>query len=152
MNVWEGVDPFKEARDFCQLWGIEGPVLVDADGTFVAELGIRGVPTNVLVDEDGTVTCVGASTPPALEAAVRRLLGPDVLLEAAADADSWSWDKDQGHIEAHLAKRIVRPSAETETDPDGPAPPGPAANGHGHAPGDPVMNGQPASEGEAAAG
>ena len=131
MNVWEGVDPFKEARDFCQLWGIEGPVLVDADATFVDRLGIRGVPTNILVDDDGTVTCVGASTPPELETAVRRLLGPDAPLEAGTNA--WSWDKDEDHIEAHLAKRIVRPS--TGPDPqeaaDGPALDGPALDGPG---------------------
>ena len=108
MNVWEGVDPFKEARQFCELWGVEGPVLVDEKGEFVRQLGIRGVPTNVLVDEDGTVTCVGATTPPELEAAVRRLLGPGAELEAAADADHWSWDKAPEHIEAPLAKRIVR--------------------------------------------
>lgn len=111
MNVWEGVDAFKEARQFCELWGVEGPVLVDEDGAFVRQLGIRGVPTNILVDEDGTVTCVGASTPPELEAAVRRLLGPDTPLEAAVEADQWSWDKDPEHIESHLAKRIVRPDA-----------------------------------------
>ncbi len=120
MNVWEGVDPFKEARDFCQLWGIEGAVLVDADATFVDQLGIRGVPTNILVDDDGTVTCVGASTPPELETAVRRLLGPDAPLEAGADA--WSWDKGEDHIETHLAKRIVRPStgADAKGVADGP--------------------------------
>ena len=107
VNVWEGVDAFKEARDFCELWGVEGPVLVDEDGSFVRQLGIRGVPTNVLVDEDGTVTCVGASTPPELEAAVRQLLGPGASLEPAVGADEWSWDKDLGHIEAHISKRIV---------------------------------------------
>lgn len=111
MNVWEGVDPFKEARDFCELWGVEGPVLVDRDGSFARRLGVRGVPTNILVDEDRTVTCVGASTPPELEAAVRRLLGPDAPLDLAVGADQWSWDKDQEHIESHLAKRIVRGGA-----------------------------------------
>lgn len=107
--MWEGVDPYTEARDFCELWGIEGPVLVDEDGTFVERLGIRGVPTNILVDEDGTVTCVGASTPPELEAAVRRLLGPDAAVETAAGADGWSWDKDPAHIGSHIARRIVDP-------------------------------------------
>lgn len=109
MNVWEGVGAFKEARDFCELWGVEGPVLVDEDGSFAQQLGVRGVPTNILVDEDGTVTCVGATTPPELEVAVRRLLGPDADLEPPAGADRWSWDKDPEHIESHLAKRIVRP-------------------------------------------
>lgn len=67
------------------------------------------MPTNILVDDDGTVTCVGASTPPELEGAVRRLLGPDVPLQPAVGADAWSWDKDPGHIESHLARRIVNP-------------------------------------------
>jgi hypothetical protein len=110
VNVWEGVDAFKEARQFCELWGIEGPVLVDEKGAFVQQVGIRGVPTNILVDEDGMVTCVGASTPPELEAAVRRLLGSGAgAIEPGAGADGWSWDKDPEHIETHLAKRIVRP-------------------------------------------
>ena len=107
--MWEGVDPFTEARNFCELWGVEGPVLVDEDGSFVEQLGIRGVPTNILVDDDGTVTCVGASTPAELEAAVRRLLGPDAPIEPAAGAEDWSWDKDPEHIESHLARRIVDP-------------------------------------------
>ena len=107
--MWEGVDPFTEARNFCELWGVEGPVLVDEDGSFVEQLGIRGVPTNILVDDDGTVTCVGASTPAELEAAVRRLLGPDAPIEPAAGTENWSWDKDPDHIESHLARRIVDP-------------------------------------------
>ena len=106
--MWEGVDAFGEARQFCELWGVNGPVLVDEEAEFVRQLGIRGVPTNILVDEDGTVTCVGATTPPELEAAVRQLLGPDTPLEPAAGAGEWSWQKDDAHIEAHLAKRIVR--------------------------------------------
>ena len=113
VNVWEGVDPFKEARGFCELWGVDGPVLVDAHGTFTEQLGIRGVPTNILVDEDGTVTCVGASTPQALEAAVRRLLGPDAPLEPPAGAESWSWDKEFDHISEQVGKRVVK-----ETGPD----------------------------------
>ncbi len=108
MNVWEGVDPFTEARQFCELWGVGGPVLVDPDGSFARQLGIRGVPTNILVDTDGTVTCVGASTPQALEAAVRRLLGPDAALDPPAGADQWSWNKELDHIGEHVARRIVK--------------------------------------------
>ncbi len=111
LNVWEGVDPFTEARQFCELWGVDGPVLVDVHGAFTDQLGIRGVPTNILVDEDGTVTCVGASTPQALEAAVRRLLGPDAPLEPAAGAENWSWDKEFDHISEHVGRRVVKDAA-----------------------------------------
>lgn len=107
MNVWEGVDPFTEARQFCELWGVDGPVLVDVHGSFAERLGIRGVPTNIVVDDDGTVTCVGASTPQALEAAVRRLLGPDAPFEPAAGSDAWSWNRELDHIGEHVGRRRV---------------------------------------------
>lgn len=114
MNVWEGVDPFAEAQNFCDMWGIEGPVLVDVDGAFARQLGVRGVPTNILVDEDGTITCVGASTPPELEAAVQQLLGPGVRLERAEGSGEWRWDKEESHIEAELSKRVVGPGTGDE--------------------------------------
>jgi hypothetical protein len=79
-------------------------VLVDERGELVEKLGIRGVPTNILVDTDGTITCVGATTPRQLEAAVGELLGPGAALEAAADAD-WHWQQDPTHIEEQLTLR-----------------------------------------------
>ena len=105
MNVWEGVGAFKEARDFCQLWGVGGSVLVDERGELVERLGIRGVPTNVLVDTDGTITCIGASTPRDLEAAVRRLLGPDHPLEEP-DTAEWHWQASPTQIEEALRQRV----------------------------------------------
>ncbi|MGH9129993.1 MAG: TlpA family protein disulfide reductase [Acidimicrobiales bacterium] len=69
-----------EAEQFCQIWGVSGPVLVDETGDYAALLGIRGVPTNVFVDLDGTVTAVGAVTPEKLEAETRRLLGPGAAI------------------------------------------------------------------------
>jgi len=104
VNVWEGVGAFSEARDFCQLWGVEGTVLVDEHGELVERLGIRGVPTNILVDEHGTVTGVGATTPRALEAAVRELLGPEHPLEDAAAAE-WHWQTDAEQIQDRLEQR-----------------------------------------------
>jgi len=74
--VWEGTGARTEARDFCELWGVEGTVLVDEQGELAERLGIRGVPANVFVDSDGTVTAVGGATPADLEAAARQLLGP----------------------------------------------------------------------------
>jgi len=76
VNVWEGTDAFAEARGFCELWGMDGTVLVDERGELPDRLGLRGVPTNVFVDSDGTVTAVGAATPGELVTATRRLLGP----------------------------------------------------------------------------
>lgn len=106
MDVWEGVRAFEEARGFCELWGVEGAVLVDEQGALVERLGIRGVPTNVLVDEDGTITCVGASTPHELEAAVEQLLGPDVHLDPPEATDAWHWQKDPLHIEEQIGSRV----------------------------------------------
>jgi hypothetical protein len=82
--VWEGTDAFAEARGFCDLWGMDGTVLVDESGDLPDRLGLRGVPTNVFVDADGTVTAVGAVTPAQLVTATRQLLG----LAAPADLDS----------------------------------------------------------------
>lgn len=107
MDVWEGVGAFTEARTFCKLWGVEGTVLVDERGELVERLGIRGVPTNILVDSDGTVTCVGASTPRELEAAVSNLLGPDAQLEESA-AQDWHWQTEPEQIVEHLSVRGKR--------------------------------------------
>ncbi len=108
VDVWEGTGAFKEARTFCELWGIEGTVLVDEAGQLVEQLGIRGVPTNVLVDADGTVKAVGASTPRELEAAVRELLGPDGSLEEARPSGDWHWQTEAERIEEQLSLRASR--------------------------------------------
>lgn len=112
MNVWEGVDPAAEARRFAELWSVDGPVLVDADGALAAALGVRGVPTNIFVDADGTVTEVGAMTPSGLEATARRLLGPDADIDPPAPASGWHWGQDPAHIEKHITVHSDRPGAE----------------------------------------
>jgi hypothetical protein len=109
VDVWEGTGAFTEARTFCKLWGIEGTVLVDEAGELVEQLGIRGVPTNILVDADGTVTAVGASTPRELEAAVRELLGPDMELQQSGPSSDWHWQTDPERIEEQLSLRGNRP-------------------------------------------
>lgn len=106
--MWEGVRAFEEARGFCELWGVQGTVLVDEDGVLVDLLGIRGVPTNVLVDADGTITCVGASTPHELEEAVERLLGPGAHLDPPEGGTGWHWQKDPLHIEEQIGARVNR--------------------------------------------
>jgi hypothetical protein len=74
IDVWEGADARRRANDYCELWGIEGTVLLDEEGTYARSLGVRGVPTNVLVDAAGTVRTVGAGNPDELYAAVEALL------------------------------------------------------------------------------
>lgn len=81
INVWEGVGSKAEAATFCDLWGIDGTVLVDEPGDYAQRIGIRGVPTNVFVDADGIVTGVGGVAPQDLEAETRRLLGPDAPID-----------------------------------------------------------------------
>jgi predicted DsbA family dithiol-disulfide isomerase len=59
------------------MWGIEATVLLDESGEYARRLGVRGVPTNVVVDSDGTVRDVGLVRLDELERAVDRLVGRD---------------------------------------------------------------------------
>ncbi len=70
INVWEHVNADAEARQFCDIYGLDGPVLIDDDGSYIARLGVRGVPANVVVDQDGIVRAVGATSPDELRAAI----------------------------------------------------------------------------------
>ena len=75
INLWEGVDAPREAGQYCDIWGIpRDKVLLDESAEYARALGIPGVPTNVLVDADGMVRAVGASTRRELYAAVDELL------------------------------------------------------------------------------
>lgn len=73
INVWEHLNARAEALQFCQLYGIDGHVLLDEEGSYVQRLGVRGVPCNVLVGEDGVVRDVGITSPGDLWAALCRL-------------------------------------------------------------------------------
>jgi hypothetical protein len=53
IDLWEGANARKRAQDYCERWGIEGTVLLDETGEYAKLLGVRGVPTNVLVDSTG---------------------------------------------------------------------------------------------------
>ena len=79
VDVWEGSgsDTRQRAHDYCELWGIDGTVLLDEDGTYAKLLGVRGVPTNILVDSTGTVRAFGAANPDELHASVDALLRGD---------------------------------------------------------------------------
>jgi len=62
VDIWEGTGAAQEAAGYCQRWGIEGTVLLDETAAYARTLGVRGVPTNVFVDEAGIVRAVGATT------------------------------------------------------------------------------------------
>ena len=73
VSVWEGSEARPEVERFREMWGIDATILLDESGDYARQLGIRGVPTNVLVDADGTVVDVGLVRIDELEAAVARL-------------------------------------------------------------------------------
>ncbi len=73
VDIWEGTEPRPEVERFCEMWGIKGPILLDPDLTLAGELGVRGVPTNVVVDADGTVREFGAARLDELERAIESL-------------------------------------------------------------------------------
>jgi hypothetical protein len=75
VDLWEGGDAARRVQEYCELWGVEGTVLLDEEGEYAKLLGVRGVPTNVLVDETGTVHAFGAGNPDELHARVDELLG-----------------------------------------------------------------------------
>lgn len=83
VNVWEGADAAEEAARYCEIWGIDGTVLLDQDASYARALGVRGVPTNVFVDGGGTVRHVGASTSDALLREAARLV-PELTAHDAA--------------------------------------------------------------------
>jgi hypothetical protein len=74
IDVWEGNDARRRVQAYCELWGIEGTVLLDEEGAYAKELGVHGVPTNVLVDSHGTIRAFGAGNPDELHAEIEELL------------------------------------------------------------------------------
>jgi predicted DsbA family dithiol-disulfide isomerase len=73
IDLWEGESADAEARRYTEMWDIGATVLLDETAQYARELGIRGVPTNVFVDSDGTVRAVGASTMSELTQQLRAL-------------------------------------------------------------------------------
>ena len=74
INLWEGDDPRRRAQDYCERWDVDGTVLLDEEGAYAGLLGVRGVPTNVVVDSSGIVRAFGAGNPDELDASVEQLL------------------------------------------------------------------------------
>ena len=56
------------------MWGLEGTVLLDESGEYARSLGVRGVPTNLVVDADGTVRAFGVSRLDELRQAIDLML------------------------------------------------------------------------------
>jgi protein-disulfide isomerase len=56
------------------MWGLEGTVLLDETGEYARSLGVRGVPTNLVVDADGTVRAFGVSRLDELRQAIGSML------------------------------------------------------------------------------
>jgi hypothetical protein len=77
IDVWEGGEARRRVQDYCELWGIDGTVLLDEEGAYAKLLGVRGVPTNVIVDSNGIVRAIGAGNPDELHAEVDALLDED---------------------------------------------------------------------------
>ena len=73
VDVWEGTGAAEQATGYCARWGLEGTVVLDETAEYARRLGVRGVPTNVFVNESGIVQTVGASTFEELLAAACRL-------------------------------------------------------------------------------
>ncbi len=73
VDIWEGTEPRPEVERFCDMWGIKGPILLDPDLELADTIGVRGVPTNVVVDSDGTIRAFGAARLDELERAIDEL-------------------------------------------------------------------------------
>ena len=58
------------------MWGLKGTVLLDETGEYARSLGVRGVPTNLVVDADGTVRAFGVSRLEELYSAIDSMLRP----------------------------------------------------------------------------
>ena len=74
IDVYEGTDPKPEVERFCEMWGVKGTILLDETAEYARSLGVRGVPTNILVDSDGTIVGFGLVELGELYAAVDALL------------------------------------------------------------------------------
>jgi hypothetical protein len=112
VNVWKGTGACAEARAFCELRGVDGTVLVDERGQLAGRLGIRGVPANVFVDSDGTVTAVGAAAPAGLVAATCQLLGP-AAPASLAGLGQQAPGEDQEDIERYVTSWDSRTGPDT---------------------------------------
>lgn len=73
VSIWEGPGGRPDVERFRDMWGIGATILLDESTEYADRIGIRGVPTNVLVDGHGIVRAVGLVNLDELEAAVAAL-------------------------------------------------------------------------------
>lgn len=76
VNVWEHVNARDEAIHFCKIHNVQGTVLLDAQADYISQLGLRGVPINVVVNKKGIVQAVGTTTPDEVKKTLTKLLLP----------------------------------------------------------------------------
>lgn len=75
INVWEHHEAATEARQFCQVHGLSGTVLLDETAEYLGRLKVRGVPFNFLIDESGVVRAAGITHPSDIETALAACSG-----------------------------------------------------------------------------
>lgn len=73
VDLWEGAGAAAEAARYCEIWDLQGTVLLDETAELARSLGVRGVPTNLFVDEHGVMRAFGATTFEALLAEAQLL-------------------------------------------------------------------------------
>ena len=56
------------------MWGLKGTVLLDETAEYARSLGVRGVPTNIVVDKGGIVRAFGVSRLDELHSAIDLML------------------------------------------------------------------------------
>jgi protein-disulfide isomerase len=56
------------------MWGLKGTVLLDETAEYARSLGVRGVPTNLVVDTGGIVRAFGVSRLDELHRAIDSML------------------------------------------------------------------------------
>lgn len=78
VNVWEHLDSRNEALHFCKIHNIDGTVLLDPTADYINQLGLHGVPINIIVDKKGIVRSVGTTTPDEVKATLMKMLMPTV--------------------------------------------------------------------------
>ena len=74
IDIWEGTDPAPEVERFVEMWGLKGTVLLDQTGGYARSLGVRCVPTNIVVDYGGIVRAFGVTRLDELHSAIDLML------------------------------------------------------------------------------
>jgi len=76
INVFEHTEARKHARHFCEVHGVNGPVAMDEDAAYANQLGVRGIPINVIVDKKGIIRSFGVTSPDEVKSTLMRLMKP----------------------------------------------------------------------------